>query len=245
METNYEINDNDAQIMFFEMSHLKSYKEAYKYLNDKVREYYGKIGYDRNKIKNALYDALRRQAFHDVLVYDDFFRRIEGKKLNEKENQYITDWKKHHKKSKVIYEWLLNWGKERLPKTDNDVRLIPTEKGKEYIIEMFSNILRLHYVEEDARNTWYYICGISNNKYVNPITWLGSNLELYALINNFFKGSIFSNYMDMRNKDSICKFFQSETYTPITWNSLSATKARKTDKDVENIWQQMKPIGMI
>jgi len=245
METNYEINDSDIKIMFFEMSHLKSSKEAYKYLNDKIREYYGKIGYNRYKIKIALYDALRWQAFYNVLFFDDFFRRIEGKKLNEKENQYITDWEIHHKKSKVIYEWLLNWGKERLPKTDNDVRLIPTKKGEKYIIVMFSNLLRLHYVEEDARNTWYYICGISNNRYVNPITWLGSNLELYALINNFFKGSIFSNYMDMRNKDSICKFFQSETYTPITWNSLGATKARKTDKDVENIWQQMKPIGMI
>ena len=245
METNYEINDNDAQIMFFEMSYLKSYKEAHKFLNDKVRDFYGKIGYNPYKIKNALYDALGYQAFNNVLFYNDYFRRIEDEKLNEKEKQYITNWEIHHRKAKVVLGWLDKWDKERLPNTDNDVRLIPTEKGKEYIIEMFSNLLRLHYVEEDARNTWYYICGISNNKYVNPITWLGSNLELYALINNFFKGSIFSNYMDMRNKDSICKFFQSKTYTPITWNSLGATKARKTDKDVENIWQQLKPIGMI
>jgi hypothetical protein len=71
METNYEINDNDAQIMFFEMSYLKSYKEAYKYLNDKIREYYGKIGYNRYGIKNALYDALRYQAFKNVLFFDD------------------------------------------------------------------------------------------------------------------------------------------------------------------------------
>lgn len=245
MKTNYEINDSDIKIMLFEMSHLKSYLEAHKFLNDKVREYYDKIGYNPYKIKNALYDALGDQAFYNVLFYNDYFRRIEDKKLNKKEKQYITNWEIHYRKAKVVLGWLDKWDKERLPNTDNDVRLIPTEKGKEYIIEMFSNLLRLHYVEEDARNTWYYICGISNNKYVNPITWLGSNLELYALINNFFKGSIISNYMDMRNKDSICKFFQSKTYTPITWNSLSATKARKTDKDVENIWQQLKPIGMI
>jgi hypothetical protein len=245
METNYEINDNDAQIMFFEMSYLKSYKEAHKFLNDKVREFYGKIGYNPYKIKNALYDALGDQASNNVIFYNDYFRRIEDEIINKKEKQYITNWEIHHRKAKVVLGWLDKWDKERLPNTDNDVRLIPTEKGKEYIIEMFSNLLRLHYVEEDARNTWYYICGISNNKYVNPIMWLGSNLELYALINNFFKGSIFSNYMDMRNKDSICKFFQSKTYTPITWNSLGATKARKTDKDVENIWQQLKPIGMI
>lgn len=101
------------------------------------------------------------------------------------------------------------WRKEPVPKTKKVklFRLRPKTMGvTEISLRMFDYYLKIGKVSEESRDTWKYLCGISDNNNNAPIVWYGEWTKLCAFIVAFLCNELYFDFENGVRKHFLCEY---------------------------------------
>lgn len=140
------------------------------------------------------------------------------------------------------------WRKEPVPKTKKVklFRLRPTTKGvTEISLRMFDYYLKIGKVSEESRDTWKYLCGISDNNNNAPIVWHGEWTKLCAFIVAFLCNELYFDFENGVRKHFLCEYgkeiFVKDSGEVLTEETLKGTISQaKHNGTLENEISKLK-----
>lgn len=269
-ERNY-MYDTDLFKLTESLGEFKKYEDAKKLLDDFIsanvgREYNVLFDDDSKVIKppvtycnsndpqvfknNVINDLLSHLEYLDIIDEEsdneEIYNRDYLKSLGYLRNlpKIITAFRMMRRERNKIKRYIDFWSKEAVPEilSTNSVRLQPQQDAIEVIGKVFVLLVKNKFINEDARETWNYVCGLSNKVPTKKIKFRGTNVEFAALLEKFFVSEYYPTYFDYdknaANMEFVIGFFSNKSGKPMNYDSVKAQKNLNFDK-LEDIWRKM------
>lgn len=228
MKERTEIEQMNLSLTYMKLASCRVYDDATSLLNDLVvkelgREYGDKYHFDEEtdeficdevKYRNSVNPKVVKLAVIDAMASYLRSRELisgEGTITYEKskvKDTAIIPFKRMDNDVLKVRDWVQRWQKEPAPKTKTDklYRLQCKSLGvAEKALNIFEYYLSYGKVSENNKDTWEYICGISNVPPNEPMVWYGKWPELCTIIEVFLCNDLYFNFEKGVKKHFLCE----------------------------------------
>ena len=244
MRERTEIDMQNLHFALMELAICKVYDDAKALLDELVtkeigREYGDDYDFDKetgewhckeikfknsakpNVVKLAVVDTMTSILDNHELISEEGTIAWEKSKVID---TAIMPFKRMDKELDRVRNWVQRWEKEPAPKTKKEItyRLIPKSEG----VNGKTSLIFNYYVKcgnllEKDRDTWDYVCGISDKDPKVPIVWYGEWPMLCTFIASFLENELYFYFKNGVRKHFICKVGE-ERFTQYGGNVLTA-----------------------
>ncbi len=276
MEERTFISSVDVHSLLMSLENYTCYNDARSLLNAFIRDNTGKeyevedgtIYYNSKSPNDIKQEALivideSITAFND---FDDASDRglICGRKVLESQGiicddgTIVSEFRKMRRKKNKVAEYIDIWRNEPAIKIENRMpRLRPRKGAENYICQMYPHLQMIDFIDKGNiyRNSWLYVCGLSDEMPDKLIPWKGGNYALGILVKNFFCSHEYFEFGDNEAiQQFVISFFANPKGERITPNSVWAEKSRTEKRQNERgklreyqdkIWNKIKVVGNI